>query len=127
MDIGERLLNIVSYNVSKNKKKKCHSNRKLQRFRRQCYKKGMPVEEIERLISMKNTELPTRQDVQGIFDEQMDVSSQVNTTNSPVGMPTLSENQVGFELINSNSNNFLSSSIELCQSISRRWYRKRQS
>ncbi|CAF3411927.1 unnamed protein product [Rotaria socialis] len=55
MDMNEHLSNVSESGLPKNKKKKCRGNRKLQRFRRQCYKKGMSTEEIQKLISMKNT------------------------------------------------------------------------
>ena len=41
--------------VDEKKKKKCHGNRKLQRFKRKCRSRGMTEEQITELIQTRNT------------------------------------------------------------------------
>ena len=114
ISISSQCINMKD-NLSKNKKQKCHGNRKLQRFRRQCRQKGMTNQAIETLISINNTNGAVQEDIQRIKNEKMDVSCLVNTTSNTINMPILSENQVGLELIHSNSNDFLFLSIESCK------------
>lgn len=40
--------------TTKKQRKKCHGNRKLQRFRKKCRKRGLTKEEIEKLIDQYN-------------------------------------------------------------------------
>lgn len=120
MDVDEHISNGSKYinvkdSLSKNKKRKCRGNRKLQRFRRHCRKKGMTKQSIETLISNNNTDRVVQEDTQRIKNKKMDASCLVNTTSNTINMPILSENQVGLKLIHSNNNDFLSSCVELCK------------
>lgn len=95
MDLNEHLSSGSSgFSLSKYKKKKCRGNRKLQRLRRQCYKKGMSTQDIEKLILMKKTERSMQDHSQVLCDKNTNGSNLINTTSSIVNMQTLSENQV---------------------------------
>src|SRR5690242_7049654 len=43
-----------SSTVTQQRRKKCHGNRKLQRFRKKCYKQGLTKEETQKLIDEYN-------------------------------------------------------------------------
>ena len=84
--------------------KRCHGNRKLQRFRRRCRSKGMNNQAIEMLMLIKKAKQPTDQDSpqidsdekEGQEDEQEEGMDDSNTidTEIVIDMSMFFEDQV---------------------------------
>jgi len=75
--------------------KKCHGNRRLQRFRRKYRSKGMNNQTIEMLLNIHQGTTSVYQDNQQIHkqeEKEMDDSSSLNTQKSVINMLMLSEN-----------------------------------
>jgi hypothetical protein len=79
---------------SKIKKKKCHGNRKLQRFKRNYRKKGMNDQTIEMLLAMHQAIKSVHQDTQIMYEEKMDDDSFISNVDRNSNMSMSSENQV---------------------------------
>ncbi|CAF3160913.1 unnamed protein product [Rotaria sp. Silwood2] len=96
----ERQQQHVPSSTKKNKRrKKCHGNRKLQRFRKKCYKRGLTKEETQHLINEYNHsnegQNPTNNEnkVQATTIEQMDVSIDLNDTTNGDKITTKKSNK----------------------------------
>jgi hypothetical protein len=83
----------VQYGLLKNKKKNCHGNRALQRFKRKCRAKRMNNQAIEMLMSINKTNRSIHQNNQQIHQEDMDDSFIINTESD---MSMSLENQVRY-------------------------------
>ncbi|CAF3880665.1 unnamed protein product [Rotaria sp. Silwood1] len=80
---GQQQQQVPTSTTKKNKRrKKCHGNRKLQRFKRKCRKRGLTKEEIEKLMNeynqSNNQSSNKKKKVQHTTIEEMDVSNGLN-------------------------------------------------
>ncbi|CAF1285193.1 unnamed protein product [Rotaria sp. Silwood1] len=80
---GQQQQQVPTSTTKKNKRrKKCHGNRKLQRFKRKCRKRGLTKEEIEKLMNeynqSNNQTSNKKKKVQHTTIEEMDVSNGLN-------------------------------------------------
>ncbi|CAF2819348.1 unnamed protein product [Rotaria sp. Silwood2] len=77
----------VSSKKNRKRRKKCHGNRKLQRFRKKCRKRGLTKEETQRLINEyahnnqdQNKSNHQQKKVNGSHIENMEISTNLNDT-----------------------------------------------
>ncbi|CAF1290969.1 unnamed protein product [Rotaria sp. Silwood1] len=76
---------VLSSTKKTKRRKKCHGNRKLQRFRKKCYKRGLTKEETQHLINEYNHNNPdqnqtnSQKKIQATAIEQIDVSTDLNS------------------------------------------------
>ncbi|CAF4801074.1 unnamed protein product [Rotaria sp. Silwood1] len=80
---GQQQQQVPTSTTKKNKRrKKCHGNRKLQRFKRKCRKRGLTKEEIEKLMNecnqSKNQNHDKKKKVEHTTIEEMEVSNGLN-------------------------------------------------
>ena len=70
------------------KKKKCHGNRKKQRYRRQLYDQGLTTEQVDKLVEEKFSSQIQQQQQQLQLQVQQDMTpDQYNTQNIQVYIP----------------------------------------
>ncbi|CAF4149969.1 unnamed protein product [Rotaria sp. Silwood2] len=84
---------ILQDSLLKKKKKKCHGNRKLQRYRRRCQAKGMNDRAIELLMLIKKANKSVHQNTQETHEDQKNGLFIINVVSNVMNMSTLLENQ----------------------------------
>jgi len=77
------------------RRKKCHGKRKLQRFRKKCYKQGLTKEEIQKLIDEyhRNNEQGNVENMETTTDLNDTVEKSTRSTSSKRKRMTLSSSQ----------------------------------
>ncbi|CAF2817022.1 unnamed protein product [Rotaria sp. Silwood2] len=86
MQTGRQQQLILSSTKKIKRRKKCHGNRKLQRFRKKCYKRGLTKEETQHLINEYNhshqgqNQTNNEKKIQATTVEKMEVSTDLNYT-----------------------------------------------
>ncbi len=84
----------LHYDSIKNEKKKCHGNRRLQRFRRNYRKQGLNDQTIEMLVGMHQAIGSVQQNAQIKNEEKLDDDSFISTIDHNSSMLMASENRV---------------------------------